>query len=473
MAINTVSQLDKFDNGTQSMPDPITGEMKIGENFRYFDKSYLTEKDIIFADAMDGIGGNSADGYFMPEFHVGRSSNAQVNVSDKYWNSLFEVSKPSSSGKYNQTDNSYAYYSQHTTYEDIIKNVLWDVKTYLNRRNNLDDYNMRAIVEGTQMFLGDKILSGSLSASNCISSTQLTASRLSATEAHAKYTHCLNALCVDCNISATGSRSQIFDGYAIGFVHRGPDNFNNYASGYIETNDPLMQRGTYNSERNNDGWYLSITTSGEDTLSAKPYRTGDPVMIKDGIPYELTAVNFAVNAYNLVDYGTGNGWSVGKGSIISVIDGITADNSTTSTYKAVFFENGIPKATNVIDFAEHAKWSDLGERYIADKPYEPGTLVKFGGEKEITIADDEVNAIVSTKAFDLNACLAGGTTIALCGRVPTKVIGAIRKHEKIMLSTTPGVACKWDGTRQAIGVALENNSNESIKLVECVTRMLF
>ena len=83
------------------MPDPITGEMKIGENFRYFDKSYLTEKDIIFADAMDGIGGNSADGYFMPEFHVGRSSTAQVNVSDKYWNSLFEVSKPSSSGKYN------------------------------------------------------------------------------------------------------------------------------------------------------------------------------------------------------------------------------------------------------------------------------------------------------------------------------------------------------------------------------------
>lgn len=464
------------------MPNPQTGEMEIGENFRYFDGSYLTDKDKIFANAMSGANVDSSGSYELPDFHEGRNRNAITGVSDKFWNSLFEVSKPSSSGVDNQNDNSYAYDSQHTTYEDLMKNILWDVKTFLNRRNNLDDYNMRAIVEGTQMFSGDKILSGSLSASNCISSTQLTASMLSATEAHAKYTRCLNALCVDCNISATGSRSQIFDGYAIGFVHRGQDNLNDYVNGYIEeTNDPRMQRGTYSSKRNDDDgtWNLSISkwkdpTSGEvDTLSAKPDRTGDPIMIKDGIPYELTAVNFAVNAYNLVDYGTGKGWSVGNGSIISAIGDITADNSTTSIYKAVFFENGIPKATNVIDFAEHAKWSDLGERYIADKPYEPGTLVKFGGEKEITIADDEVNAIVSTKAFDLNACLAGGTTIALCGRVPTKVIGAIRKHEKIMLSTTPGVACKWDGTRQAIGVALENNSNESIKLVECVTRMLF
>ncbi|MBP5784848.1 MAG: hypothetical protein J6W16_04625, partial [Methanobrevibacter sp.] len=88
-------------------------------------------------------------------------------------------------------------------------------------------------------------------------------------------------------------------------------------------------------------------------------------------------------------------------------------------------ENGKPVECNEIDFAHHAWWSDLGERYLADKEYEPGTLVKFGGTKEITIADDEVNAIVSTKAFDLNAGLKDGTVIALCGRVPTKVKGKI------------------------------------------------
>lgn len=89
------------------------------------------------------------------------------------------------------------------------------------------------------------------------------------------------------------------------------------------------------------------------------------------------------------------------------------------------FKNGVPVECNVIDFANHALWSDLGEKYSSDKPYEPGTLVKFGGDKEITIADTEVNAIVSTKAFSLNTLLKDGVTIALCGRVPTKVKGKI------------------------------------------------
>ena len=81
-----------------------------------------------------------------------------------------------------------------------------------------------------------------------------------------------------------------------------------------------------------------------------------------------------------------------------------------------------------------------------------------------------MNAIVSTKAFDLNACLKGGTIIALCGRVPTKVKGKIKKFDKIMLSEIPGIACKWNGNSRVIGRALESNDNEDIKLVECVTR---
>lgn len=125
---------------------------------------------------------------------------------------------------------------------------------------------------------------------------------------------------------------------------------------------------------------------------------------------------------------------------------------------------------NTAGLAYSAWWSDLGEKYLADKPYEPGTLVKFGGEKEITIADDEVNAIVSTKAFELNCGLEGGTVIALCGRVPTKVKGKIKKFEKIMLSDVPGAACAWDGKSRVIGRALESNDNEEIKLVECVTK---
>ena len=101
--------------------------------------------------------------------------------------------------------------------------------------------------------------------------------------------------------------------------------------------------------------------------------------------------------------------------------------------------------------------------------------MKFGGKNEITIADTEVNAIVSTKAFDLNAGLKDGTVIALCGRVPTKVIGKIQKFDKIVLSSTPGVARakKWyDFFKRTIGRALEGNEDKNIKLVECVTRFV-
>ena len=51
-----------------------------------------------------------------------------------------------------------------------------------------------------------------------------------------------------------------------------------------------------------------------------------------------------------------------------------------------------------------ARWGDICEYYIADKKYEPGTLVMFGGEKEITISDGKIcNAIVTTKpGFILN-----------------------------------------------------------------------
>ena len=258
-------------------------------------------------------------------------------------------------------------------------------------------------------------------------------------------------LSIDCNVvrGSSGGPNLYFDGYAYGLNDRNPD-----PNGNMTTTHTTC--GTWNG---------TIPTD----LLFSYGRTGDPVCFKDGRPYELSCVNCATSAYNLVKP-DGSGWNVGKGEVLPSIDGVPADTNPTVAYKAVFFENGIPKATNVIDFAEHAKWSDLGERYLADATYEPGTLVKFGGEKEITIADDEVNAIVSTKAFDLNACLIGGTVIALCGRVPTKVVGKIEKFDKIMLSKVPGVACKWDGISRVIGRALESNDDDGVKLVECVTR---
>jgi hypothetical protein len=43
-----------------------------------------------------------------------------------------------------------------------------------------------------------------------------------------------------------------------------------------------------------------------------------------------------------------------------------------------------------------ALWADLAETYESDRYYESGTLVKFGGDKEITIAHGEANAVITT-----------------------------------------------------------------------------
>ncbi len=88
--------------------------------------------------------------------------------------------------------------------------------------------------------------------------------------------------------------------------------------------------------------------------------------------------------------------------------------------------------------ATSARYADLAENYVADKAYEPGTVLEFGGEKEVTIAEDEtrrVAGVVSTNpAHLMNSTLVGDTVVALAltGRVPCKVRGKIRKGDMLV-----------------------------------------
>lgn len=107
-------------------------------------------------------------------------------------------------------------------------------------------------------------------------------------------------------------------------------------------------------------------------------------------------------------------------------------------------------------------YADLAEYYEADKHYEPGTVLEFGGEKEVTIAEDgtsRVAGVVSTNpAYAMNANCKGTTAaIALQGRVPTKVRGIIHKGD-MMVSGGNGFARPSSAPQMGtvIGKALEN-----------------
>ena len=96
--------------------------------------------------------------------------------------------------------------------------------------------------------------------------------------------------------------------------------------------------------------------------------------------------------------------------------------------------------------AASAQYADLAENYEADKQYEPGTILAFGGEKEVTCADttntQAIAGIVSTNpAHLMNSQCEGEHVIALAltGRVPCKVIGPIQKGEMVVVSQMKGI----------------------------------
>lgn len=132
--------------------------------------------------------------------------------------------------------------------------------------------------------------------------------------------------------------------------------------------------------------------------------------------------------------------------------------------------------------ATTAMYADLAEYYTSDAEYEPGTVVKIGGEAEVTQTTTafcgDVFGIVSTDpAYLMNSELTGTrVAVALEGRVPCKVIGPVKKGQRLLTSETPGVArAATDYEMQEhmdwyriVGRALEDKSTESIGLVEVV-----
>ena len=117
----------------------------------------------------------------------------------------------------------------------------------------------------------------------------------------------------------------------------------------------------------------------------------------------------------------------------------------------------------------NATYADLAEKYTADADYEPGTVLVFGGNEEVTISTESdsfrVAGVVTTNpAYTMNNECEGEhvATIALQGRVPAKVIGPIVKGD-LLVSTGNGYATANNIARAGtiIGKSLENFSGAS------------
>jgi hypothetical protein len=156
---------------------------------------------------------------------------------------------------------------------------------------------------------------------------------------------------------------------------------------------------------------------------------------------------------------TGTSLTVSTGNISG---GNINNNNTTGVgnigTSTVAFNTVFAKATS-------AQYADLAEWYEADADYPPGTVLVFGGSREVTqavgINDVRVAGVVSTNpAHIMNSGLKAEHTaaVALTGRVPTLIVGTVKKGD--MMVTAGGgraQACAEPRMGSVIGKALQDH----------------
>ena len=122
-------------------------------------------------------------------------------------------------------------------------------------------------------------------------------------------------------------------------------------------------------------------------------------------------------------------------------------------------------------------YADLAENYVGDSAYEPGTVLVFGGEAEVTTtntkSDHRIAGVVTTNpAHLMNSALEGETVVgvALQGRVPCKVLGKVEKGDMLVTAAKEGYAIvnNTPGVGQVLGKAVGTKEDDGYGIVEVV-----
>ena len=158
--------------------------------------------------------------------------------------------------------------------------------------------------------------------------------------------------------------------------------------------------------------------------------------------------------------------NVGAGNYINVnANDIDVDATTTNTANKVVARDGSGDfaAGTITATATQAQYADLAEKYVADDEYEPGTVVVFGGDAEVKACEIEdhhaVAGVISTDPAYLMNSESDGVEVALCGRVPVKVVGPVEKGDLMVTSDVKGHARSNNNAPagRIIGKAIESS----------------
>ncbi len=127
--------------------------------------------------------------------------------------------------------------------------------------------------------------------------------------------------------------------------------------------------------------------------------------------------------------------------------------------------------------AVSAQYADVAERYRTSEYVEAGDLVEIGGPDEIrktreALTTEVFGVISATPAIRMNEYAGTDEThpfVALSGRVPVKVLGSVRKGDRLVASGLAGVAMAASllpSPYAVFGRALADKTDEGVGLVE-------
>jgi len=253
-----------------------------------------------------------------------------------------------------------------------------------------------------------------------------------------------------------------------------------------------ISSGTLNSARLPD---LAVADFGGAAIQtgSESFSDSDSVlMTAAAVQDKITSYGYTTTTGDITAVVAGNGLTGGASSgsatvavgagtyIIANADDIAVDATSANTASKVVARDGSGNfsAGTITATATNAQYADLAEIYKADGDIEPGSVVMFGGEHEITACDVEghhaVAGVISTDPAHLMNAEAEGLPVALAGRVPCKVVGPVAKGDLMVSSAVSGHA-KADNDAPAgriIGKAIEAKDGEGEGVIEVLVNMM-
>lgn len=198
--------------------------------------------------------------------------------------------------------------------------------------------------------------------------------------------------------------------------------------------------GTANSISGTSMWITGgnlVISGGSPTLGIRT----DNYYYANGIPVSFAGTYTNGNVF---DYLTGANGVSRFGGAVAVSSATTANITTGASGTAGQLTGNWTLSSGS---RLNATYADLAERFEADTFYDAGTVVELGGDKEITavkyeLSEDVFGVISETAGYLMNSGAGDDIThppVAMTGRVNVKVIGSIKKNDRLV-SAGNGIA---------------------------------